>query len=482
MNFTTILTKRAEKQPKVVAIVMPKEVISYKLLDDLVWKCAAYFHHFGVKENDVLIMQCNNELLHIVSILAAARIGATALPISRNITESFLAYLLKEVNVHYFLADNTLFPPSNLKSIRLDRSILDTMAIDVSILIPDPKAPWLVVLGSGSTGKRKLLPISHAQQLNRMKQTQEIFSIETNDRLAVTASLDTQIANTMFSSALYSGASFAFMDNKDKSLEKISNHYQVNILFTVPFKLHPLINTLETNKPLPFKALIVSTAIVTDSLRQYILSNITNNLYITYGASEVHQISVLKPSDINKTDASVGYVNWGSELEIVDRNNIVLPVNVAGLIRIKTIGMIHAYLNDDEATKKAFRDGWFYPGDIGKFTEDGQLIYLGRSDDMMVINGINIFPLHIESAMLEHPDIIDAKAFPLKSDIHQDIPICCVVLKDGVKINESTLMQYAQEKLGIYRPRKIVILEKILKSPNGKILKNELVGIINDKL
>jgi len=144
--------------------------------------------------------------------------------------------------------------------------------------------------------------------------------------------------------------------------------------------------------------------------------------------------------------------------------------------------MIDHYLNDDEATERAFKDGWFLPGDIGKFTPDGQLVFLGRADQMMIMDGINIYPAEIEAVVGRHPAVRDSAAIPLRSPLHQDIPVCAVALHSGKVASETELLEFTFQRLGSRYPRRIILLEEIPRTKQGKLLLNELSQEIADKL
>jgi acyl-coenzyme A synthetase/AMP-(fatty) acid ligase len=140
--------------------------------------------------------------------------------------------------------------------------------------------------------------------------------------------------------------------------------------------------------------------------------------------------------------------------------------------------MVHGYLNDDRATRAAFKDGWFYPGDLGAIMADGQLIHLGRSDQMMIMNGINIYPAEIERALGLHPAVRDVAALALRSDIHQEIPICAVTVDPTQPIAARALQQFAFDHLGSRGPKAVVILEALPRNAQGKLIRPQLAKAV----
>ena len=128
-------------------------------------------------------------------------------------------------------------------------------------------------------------------------------------------------------------------------------------------------------------------------------------------------------------------------------------------------------VDDAAATAKHFRDGWFVPGDLASFDADGRLYLHGRKDDMMIMNGINIFPAEIERTLEAHPAVEAAAAFPIPSTVHGQIP--------AAACTASELVGYARTALGVRAPRRIEILAALPRNAQGKIVRREIVGMLD---
>jgi acyl-CoA synthetase (AMP-forming)/AMP-acid ligase II len=163
---------------------------------------------------------------------------------------------------------------------------------------------------------------------------------------------------------------------------------------------------------------------------------------------------------------------------VVDEQGAPRPPDEIGQVRIRSGVMVNGYVGDPIATARHFRDGWFYPGDMGSFTRDGVLRYHGRKDDMMVLNGINIFPAEIERTLEEHPAVKHAAAFPLESPVYGDIPVAVVELNGTMRVDESSLAAYAREQLGARAPRKVVIVDALPRNAAGKVVKRDLAATL----
>ena len=123
---------------------------------------------------------------------------------------------------------------------------------------------------------------------------------------------------------------------------------------------------------------------------------IGGRVYNRYGTTEIGIVANMYPEGDDGTPDSVGRLAAGVELEIVDEKGRRVPPGEPGEIRLRCESMVERYFDDPVATSRHFSDGWFYPRDVGSITPGGVLRFLGRRDDMMMLNGINIFPAEIE--------------------------------------------------------------------------------------
>ena len=164
-------------------------------------------------------------------------------------------------------------------------------------------------------------------------------------------------------------------------------------------------------------------------------------------------------------------------MNVVNEEGETLPPGHTGRIRAKGPGMLKGFIGEPAGTAEAFKGDWFYSGDLGELTADGQLIHHGRADDMMIFDGINIYPVEIENALLHHPAVAEVSAFSIRSVERGDIPVAAVEIKS--KVSEDELRSHCRSWLGAHTPRRLMIVPKIPRNDVGKILKNELVSLFH---
>ena len=153
-------------------------------------------------------------------------------------------------------------------------------------------------------------------------------------------------------------------------------------------------------------------------------------------------------------------VPWDGESlgEIVFRGNIVMK----------------GYLKQPEETAKAFKDGWFWSGDIAVQHTDGYIEIRDRAKDIIISGGENISSIEVEKALYSHPAVSLAAVVAMPDEKWGEVPCAFVELVDGATATEDELLTHARNNLaGFQRPKKIVFGE-LPKTSTGKIRKNEL--------
>jgi acyl-CoA synthetase (AMP-forming)/AMP-acid ligase II len=139
--------------------------------------------------------------------------------------------------------------------------------------------------------------------------------------------------------------------------------------------------------------------------------------------------------------------------------------------------MARGYLDDPEASARAFRDGWFQPGDRGRLEPDGTLVFAGRDAEMMMLGTINIFPAEIEAAAQGFPGVADCAAFALRSPALGDIPALAVVEVAPGAVDVPALAASCRARLGLRAPRRVVVVPALPRTATGKVQRDRLAAL-----
>jgi acyl-CoA synthetase (AMP-forming)/AMP-acid ligase II len=197
-----------------------------------------------------------------------------------------------------------------------------------------------------------------------------------------------------------------------------------------------------------------------------------------YGLTEAGgSICVLPPGEATKRPGSVGKPMAGVQIRVADdEGNDVAPGEV-GEILLHIAAGERKYFNDPEATARTWENGWVHSGDLGRFDEDGFLYVVDRTKDMLIRGGYNIYSVEVESALHEHPDIVEAAVVGIPHEmLGQDV--CAVIRqRDGTTpLDVETLREFLADRLADYkRPRKVVVTaDPLPRNAMGKLDKTAL--------
>lgn len=486
-NLADGLSIQAHTRPDKTAIYLPTWTLNFAHLEILTWRGATFLSHQGVRPGDVLAVACTGELALMVVMIASARIGATLISIAPKSPWLLQQETMKAAQAQYVVTDRPEVNGHHRPVIFFDLEALSesTAPIDRAVRVAKPQAPWLIISGSGSTGKAKMIPVGHRQFAARMDIYNQALSISPVDRVASLFPLTYATPQQRCLEALFAGASLVLRPSRSGDLIQWIQHAQVSVLYsTVPLAEKLL-------KPLPqgtyaalrtLRVFMLGSSVVSRELRIRIQEKLTRNLFVYYGMNEFGLATISMPSNSTTSLETVGHPPPGVTVEVVDADGKVLPTGEIGLVRGKSPGMCHAYLNDQATSQQTFRDGWFYPGDLGRFQANGDLTFCGRSDHMMNMSGINIYPAEIEAVITQHPAVWDVAAVPLRHPVRQDIPICAVAFHEGQEATEDQLLSFAFQQLGARSPRRIVVLRRIPRNEQGKLLRAELLREIGEIL
>jgi len=476
-NITDTITNNAKNIPDYIAVYMDNQSYTYKELEELVLKTTSFLHLNNINQNDILAMTFENEFTYLLIILATAKLGATVFSISESNTFLLSEDMIKSSKSKFLISDIKNKTSNLIPTLYADFETLNNInpLINKDLHNTNPTAPWVIIKGTGTTGKSKLIPIYHNQQIERMKSAFSWLPLKEKDIITSFVSMDFNVSKRFYLEAFFAKLSIVLY-NKSSAIFDILKNYNLSMLHTTVSHINNILKLDLQNKKImdSLKVLLVGGSSVSESLRDLINKNLSSNLYIHYGSNEIGTIASLFQSNNSHIKNSVGFPIKNIEVQIVDENNNLKAKDEIGIIRIKSKGAITNYLDDKEATKKAINNNWFYPGDLGKFSNNNELIHMGRADSMMIINGVNIYPIEIEQLFLSHPQIKEAVCISFKSNFNQDIPVCAVVLYENSNLTQNDIWNYAFQYLGLKTPKKVVILDTIPLNEQGKVIREEV--------
>jgi long-chain acyl-CoA synthetase len=155
-----------------------------------------------------------------------------------------------------------------------------------------------------------------------------------------------------------------------------------------------------------------------------------------------------------------------------------LAVGEVGEIAIRGPNVFKGYLDDEEATREAFAEGWFLTGDLGRMDADGLFEIVDRRKNMIISSGYNVYPVAIEGAIYEHPAIREVIVIGVDDAYRGQAAKAFVTLKDGhAPFSLDELQAFLKDRLGRHEmPRALEFRASLPRSPAGKLLARELIA------
>ncbi|MEI4261566.1 class I adenylate-forming enzyme family protein [Roseovarius sp. D0-M9] len=198
----------------------------------------------------------------------------------------------------------------------------------------------------------------------------------------------------------------------------------------------------------------------------------------TYGQTEAPQIATMISAKELLDPAkrtSVGRETFFSQVEIMDAQGRILPTGETGEIVIRGDLLMTGYWEQPDVTARTLVDGWLHTGDLGLKDEDGYVFIRGRSKEMIITGGFNVYPADVETVMGEHPEIIDCAVYGVPDEKWGEAVHAAVQVRDAAAVSAADIIAFARDRLGpVQTPKSIRFLETLPRNAIGKLQKMQL--------
>lgn len=474
--YWRMIERRALTAPDAVSVIADDSRISLGELIAEARARAADFAASGLMPGEVVAISLKDQVLHLVVSLALMRLGCPHVILPTFEPRPYRAALARRcgaVAVVTQSADDGFdgIPAIVVDAARSPRSYADRALPSM----PADDAVCMYVASSGSTGQPKVVPITHEQLYLQSK----AFHPSAGQEIFYRASgIEFNNAKRHRLYVLLAGGTNLLVDQAQPDIVAICAHHEVTLLGLSQPQIAGLLARAHGRSGVlpPFTQLRMGGATVSRELRRQAAAVLTPNVYVTYGTSETGSVATAGPAVHELDPDIVGSVCPGLDVEIVNDDRRPVATGEVGHIRIRGAAVATHYLADRERSAEAFRDGWFYPGDRGRFIDGPYLCVEGRSDEMMNLATINIFPSEIERTVRAMAGVLDCAAFSMKSPDFGDIPLIAVVRRG--EVTERQILVEARNALGIRAPRRVFFVDALPTNSAGKLARNKLNELV----
>ena len=443
--------------------------VSFAELEIGTKKIAGFLKSIGVKQNTIVSLILPSYFnwyftfaLHRMGVGVMSKISYSAFPIEA--TPDFLIALKYSSS---FPKDKTIIVDQELM-----KKIENTDEEESLSGYSNPLSPARLFSTSGTTGTMRFI-CYEADKLESLATRKSSYNFVGQDHVLSLFPFSSGQNYRLALKSLYQGRTYYTLDAgsalalsfiRDNPIKTIyASPAQVSILLDIQKHTHMELSNLST--------IVLAGSPPSEKLIERINSQLNCRIFNSYGSTEAGNIGLAEITDGVKNSSGFDLINDDVKLEIVDANNNLLPVSTVGTIRYRKSDTATSYYNNPSATAQSFKDGYFYPGDLGFLDHAGRLVLEGRSTDLINLGGVKVNPERIESIALAQLGVRDCAAFGQISD--SGIEELCIALVVDAEFNQASFEKAIAAKLA--NPiRHIVVMNSIPRNETGKIQRDLL--------
>ncbi|HEX5706919.1 MAG TPA: long-chain-fatty-acid--CoA ligase [Pyrinomonadaceae bacterium] len=499
-----LLESRASATPDKTFLISEADGRSYTYaeFDRAVNRTANLLAGLDVGKGDVVSLLLPNGVEYVAAYFACFKLGALAGPVNSLLKAEEMAYVVgnSEAKVllyhpefegqvlEVFESLGETLTPLKFENVEAAGDDLsddpsdDDAAFKGTPIEADDEA--IIIYTSGTTGKPKGCLLTHANLLANARQITEWMGFTEDDRLLTIMPLFHMNAVTVTTAtAMYAGGSTVVSPRFSATrFWQIVSEHRVTSFGSVATMLSMLLAKYPDGVPEEFQtdslrfAMCGSAPVPVEVMRRF-EERFRCLVVEGYGLSESTCRSTFNPPDERRRPGSCG-LPIGNEVRVFDEEDREVAAGEAGEIVLRGPNIFKGYYKNEEATRRAFRSGWFHTGDVGYKDSDGFLFIVDRKSDMIIRGGENIYPREIDELLYSHPAVAEAAAVGVPDELYGEEVAAYVVLREGANAAEEELIEFCRAHLADYKcPKTLHVVDSLPKGPTGKVLKRELTRL-----
>lgn len=476
MHFAALPDHRADLDPHGPAISDGRNSLTNAELLTRVRAASRHLHDLGIGAGDVVAIKLTNRLEFVLLLFASWRIGATVTPVNPSMTAIEVERQLNDSGARLLIIEDDS-TTQGTPTLAADALYTDPEAFD-PVPISDSDALSLLVYTSGTTGTPKGVMLDHSNISAMADMMGVALALTPNDRsLLILPLFHVNGIIVSILSPLLAGGSAVIVGRFDpKTFFDLVEHERPTYFSAVPTIYNMLAalppEVVPDTSSLRFGA--CGAAPASDVLLTRFEQRYGFPIVEGYGLSEGTCVSTCNPVDGPRRAGSIGLPLVGQEIRIVDESGAELPNGEDGEVIVRGPNIMRGYLGRPEETARTVVDGWLHTGDVGHFDQDGYVVLVGRSKDMIIRGGENIYPKEIEDVLTTDPSVLEAAVIGVPDEKWGEIVVAYVQPRPGAVIDTEALTVLCEQHLAGFKRPTTFVVEAIPKNAVGKIDKPTL--------
>ena len=466
--------------------------ISYAAFVELVAQIAHVLRDSGLKPGDRVVVQAPKCIEMVALYAATLQAGGVFLPLNTAYKRDEVSYFAEDAMPRIIVCDPASLVMLSGIAEQVDATLLTLGAKRQGTLMelvsvkpttfetvtrgPDDIAALLYT--SGTTGRSKGAMLTHDNLLSNTRALTELWQITEADTLIHALPIfHTHGLFVALNTSLYAGACVHFMPSF--SIDAIIGAIpEATMLMGVPTFYTRLLADDRLTKALTanMRLFVSGSAPLLAETHVAFTKRTGHRILERYGMTETN-MNTSNPFDGDRRAGTVGKPLPGVEVIVTDPDTgRPLPQGEVGMIEVRGPNVFKGYWQMPDKTAAELREnGFFITGDLGQVSEDGYLSIVGRSKDLIITGGYNVYPKEIEDVLNDVEGVEESAVFGIPDDDFGEAIIAAVVMTPGHTADAGLLDLRVKEKLARFKhPRRFEVIDALPRNTMGKVQKSIL--------
>ncbi|WP_265434700.1 non-ribosomal peptide synthetase [Aeromonas salmonicida] len=463
--------------------------VSYQELEQRTNSVANSLNALGIRNGDIVALYMSRSINMFVGMLGVLKSGAAYLALDPDYPSSRTEFMIDDSNVSYIIVD-AIRPQSNLNYQCLEmETLLNEVTGGSSFPVLNNDHVAYINYSSGSTGKPKASILSHRGLRNTAFNFNKSLSISHGDRLLQFSSPAFDACTAEWVMAFVNQATLVLLEPEHSRdinhVTEIVQQQRVTHLHLPP----SVLSLLSPNSLSSVRVVISIGEAMTPAVKKT-WQNATK-LYNGYGPSEFTIATHMHLCSELNTPNNIGQAFYNTSCYVVDQHMSILPIGFEGELVLGGDGIANGYLNREELTRKFFlkklgnaivENRVYRTGDLVKWNEVGELLYIGRTDSQIKINGVRVETDEIVNVLCQYRGVLDAVCW-MPSSGNESRLLSTIVIDNKNEVTHDEVYNHMLSCLPrSMLPNSVIILTSLPRTPNNKVDYNALTEIANDEL
>lgn len=495
-NLAVILSETARRSPDKTVTILGDSRMSYGELDELSGRLAAGLAASGISPGDVVALQLPNIPQFLIAYFGILKAGGVVVPLNVLLKAPEVAYHLRDCSATALITwagvlgeaapgakeagVTQVYVVGGAGAVPFEQ-LLSAPAPGPAFAQRDPADTAVIMYTSGTTGRPKGAELTHLQLYMNADIPGRLFDVQPDDIVITVLPLFHVFGlSSIMNVCVRFGCTMSLIPRFEAAAVLTAiEHDRATIFEGVPTMYVALLGCPELDSyDLSSMRIAISGGA---SIPAPVLDAFEKRFGVVilegYGLTETASTTTFNVSVTDRRAYSVGKPIWGTQTEVWDAEGKPLPPGADNVGEVVTRGLhvMKGYLNKPDDTASVFTGNWFHTGDLGYFDEDGYLFIVGRSKELIIRGGYNVYPAEIEGVLHEHPAVAEAAVIGVPDERLGEEVMAVLTLRPGAVLTPREAIIFCRERVAAYKyPRVIEIRDVLPKNALGKILKDRL--------